>query len=157
MRIVREKIIYVVTCLFLGAHLSWAGEKEWLALTDKAIENYRVGNYNMAVAQARLALKEGEATYGADDLKIVGSIDDLATYLVAIGQKSEAEALYQRALAILEKRLPSGDSYLAIFMTYLASCYDKLGKPKEAERLRQRASAVRRERSRQHAADKTAY
>lgn len=154
MRIAREKFLWVALCVFLGTHLSWAGEKEWLGLTDKAIENYRIGNYNAAVAQARLALKEGEATYGADDLKIVGSIDDLATYLVAVGQTSEAEALYQRALSILEKRLPPGDSYLAIFMTYLAGCYDKLGKPEEAEKLRQRASAVRQERARQHSANK---
>jgi tetratricopeptide (TPR) repeat protein len=129
--------------LLLAAGCAWANEKEWLGLTDKAIGFYQKGKHEEAIAVARQALRVGEETFGPEDLKIVGSIDDLASYLQAVGNYTEAEALYRRALSILEKKLPPDDRYLAIFMDYLANFFDKIGKPDEAAVLKARAKAIR--------------
>jgi tetratricopeptide (TPR) repeat protein len=120
-----------------------AGEKEWLEVTDQAINYFQAGHRKEAIETARKALVMGEETFGPDSLKVVGSIDDLASYLKADGQVVEAEALYKRALSILEKRLPPDDRYLAIFMNYFANFYDNINKPKEAAALRARAGAIR--------------
>lgn len=129
----------------LSAPLSIAqpSEKEWQRLTSEALDHYYYGRNKEAVVVARQALKEAEALFGQDDLKVVGAVDDLATYLVATGNVDEAENLYQRAFTILQKKLPPDDRYLAIFMDYLALFYDKIGKNDYASQLRGRAKAIR--------------
>jgi tetratricopeptide (TPR) repeat protein len=136
-------IVMVFYAVFLAAGCARADEKEWLELTDKAIGFYQKGQHEEAIATARQALKVGEATFGPEDLKIVGSIDDLASYLQAVGKYDESEALYRRALAILEKKLPPNDRYLAIFMDYLANFFEKIGKTDEAAKLKARAKSIR--------------
>jgi tetratricopeptide (TPR) repeat protein len=133
----------IATIVLVAFSVVRAGEDEWMALTDKGYELYKVGKYDEAIDVAAQALKMGEDLYGPDDLKVVGSIDDLASYLSKAGRNDEAEPLYRRAFAILEKRLPPDDSYLAIFMDYLAIFFDKVGKRDEAETLRARAKAIR--------------
>jgi len=137
-------ITVMISMVFFAAAPAWpSDEKEWLALTDKAINYFQAGKKKEAIATARRALKMGEEIFGAEDLKVVGSIDDLASYLKADGKYVEAEALYKRALSILEKRLPPDDRYLAIFLNYLANFYDNIKKPGEAAAMRARANAIR--------------
>ena len=128
-----------------------ADEKEWISLTDKGEELYKTGHHEEAVAVARQALKAGEETFGAGHLNVVGSLDDLATYLRATGAIDEPDALYKRALAILEKNLPPDDSYYAIFLEYLSGVYEKLGKPDEAAKYMERAREARRKRAKREA------
>jgi tetratricopeptide (TPR) repeat protein len=135
--------IIAILAVFMAAIYSHAGEKEWQAVTDQAITYYQAGRPKEAIAAARKALKMGEEIFGPEDLKMVGSIDDLASYLKSEGRYVEAEALYKRALTILEKKLPPNDRYLAIFLNYLANFYDKIKKPDEATALRARAKAIR--------------
>ena len=125
------------------ASIAQPSEKEWQRLTDEALDHYYYGHNKEAVAVGREALKEAEALFGPDDLKVVGSADSLATYLVATGNIEEADGLYQRSLSILQKKLPADDRYLAIFMDYLALFYDKIGKNDYASQLRQRSEAIR--------------
>lgn len=136
-------VLLLVSFVFLAICSARAGEDEWMAITDKGYELYKIGKYDEAIAAARDALKMGEELFGADDLRVVGSIDDLASYLSKAGRDDEAEPLYRRALAILEKRLPPDDSYLAIFMDYFALFLDKVGKKEEADGLRARAKEIR--------------
>lgn len=131
------------TCLMA---VSMAGEKEWSDLSDEACTLYRSSRYEEAVEVARRALKEGEKTFGPNDLKIVGSVDDLATYLFAAGNTAEARKLYRRALKILQRNLPKDDPYLTIFMDYLAGVYEKMGDPYQAAKLRESARSARQER-----------
>ena len=137
------RIIMAALIVPMVVNYSWADEKEWQAVTDEAITYYQAGRHKEAIATARKALKMGEETFGPEDLKVVGSVDDLASYLAAEKQYAEAEALYKRALSILEKKLPPNDRYLAIFLNYLANFYDKIKKPDEATALRDRAKAIR--------------
>ena len=136
-------IITVMITLLAPVSVAQPSEKEWQRLTNEALDHYYYGRNKEAVSVAREALKEAEALFGPDDLKVVGAADDLATYLVSTGNIEEAEALYQRALAILQKKLPPDDRYLAIFMDYLALFYDKIGKNDYAAQLRQQAKAIR--------------
>jgi tetratricopeptide (TPR) repeat protein len=136
-------LILTAAFIFLAICSARAGEDEWMAITDKGYELYKVGKYDDAIAAAREALRMGEELFGPEDLKVVGSVDDLASYLSKAGRDDEAEPLYRRALAILEKNLPPDDSYLAIFMDYFALFLDKVGKKDEADGLRAKAKAIR--------------
>ena len=133
----------IIVFILSFSALSYADEKEWDELTDRAIELYRTGHHKEAVTVARRALKSAEELFGPDDLKVVGSLDDLATYLHATGNNSEAERLYRRALAILDEKLPPDDPYLEIFLNYLYGFYNKIGKPEEAAKLKERARSIR--------------
>jgi len=118
-------------------------EKEWQSLTDEALDYYYRGKNKEAVDTARKALDVGEKTFGPDDLKVVGSVDNLASYLAATGNTEEADRLYRRALSMLRKKLSSNDHYLAIFMDYIALFYDKTGNNGYAKELREQAEAIR--------------
>ena len=133
--------------IVVSAVFAFTTESEWQGLTDEALDHYYHGRNKEAVGTARKALRSAEELFDSDDLKMVGSIDDLATYLAATGNTEEADQLYQRALSILEKSLPSDDHYLAIFMDYLALFYDKNGKNEYANELRARAKAIRLKKS----------
>ena len=139
-------IVCISACMMFCAAAFCVDEKTWDDLTDQAIEQYRTGHHEEAVATARLALASGEELFGPEDLKIVGSLDDLATYLNAVGKADESDALYKRALHILEKKLPPDDPYLEIFLNYLAGFYKKAGRPDEAAKLEERARSIRRAR-----------
>lgn len=144
---ITRSIIFVIIVILVGFSFVRAGEDEWMALTDKGYGYYKSGKYKEAIEAARQALKMGEEIFGPDDLKVVGSIDDLASYLSASGNNTEAEELYMRALAILEKRLPPDDSYLAIFLDYIGVFYDKIGRADEAAKYKARAKKIRFEKN----------
>ena len=136
-------IITVMITLLAPVSVAQPSEKEWQRLTDEALDHYYYGRNEKAVVVARQALKEAEELFGPDDLKVVGAVDNLASYLAATGQTEEADRLYQRAFSMLEKKLPPDDHYLAIFMDYLALFYDKIDKKEYANQLRDRAKAIR--------------
>ena len=141
-----KKIVKILALAGVAAVIAvslFADQKGWERLTDEAIDNYQAGRHDEAIRIARLALAEGERTFGPEDLKIVGSLDNLATYLARIDKYDEADKLYRRALSILEAKLPSDDRYLAIFMDYLAVFYEKTGSVEYANELRARAKAIR--------------
>ncbi|MFC1813497.1 tetratricopeptide repeat protein [Thermodesulfobacteriota bacterium] len=60
----------------------------------------------------------------------------------AIGKYAEAEPLYKRSLAILEKAFGPDHPQVAIFLRNMAKCYMKTGKEKEAEKLEARAKNI---------------
>jgi len=137
------KILAAVIILSASACFAISTEEDWQRLTDEALDLYHYGNNKEAVNVAREALKAAEEIFGPDDLKVAGSVDNLATYLAAAGNIKEADRLYRRALSMLQKKLPPDDRYLAIFMDYLALFYDEIGKSGYAKELRERANAIR--------------
>jgi tetratricopeptide (TPR) repeat protein len=137
------KIAIIAVVISSSSCFAAPTEKDWRSTTNEALDHYYYGRKKEAVEVARKALKQAEELFGPDDLKTVGSVDDLATYLTATGSTKEADKLYQRALSILEKKLSPADRYLAIFMDYLALFYDKIGKNEYAKQLRGRAKAIR--------------
>lgn len=141
------KIAAVIIILSSSASFAMPTEKDWQRLTDEALDLYHYGNNKEAVSVAKEALKVAEEIFDPDDLKVAGSVDNLATYLADAGNTKEADKLYQRALSILRKKLPPDDRYLAIFMDYLAVFYDKIGKSEYAKELREEARAIRLKKS----------
>ncbi|MFH1189683.1 MAG: tetratricopeptide repeat protein [Candidatus Omnitrophota bacterium] len=135
----------MVSVLSCQAAPAVSTEEEWQSLTDEALDHYQYGNNKEAVIVAKDAVKMAEELFGPDDLRVAGSIDNLATYLAATGRTEEADRLYRRALAMLEKKLSPDDSYLAIFMDYLAVFYGKIGNDGYAKELREHAKKIRLE------------
>jgi tetratricopeptide (TPR) repeat protein len=134
-----------IVAIILSSSVSFADPtvEEWQDLTDEALKHYQYGNNKEAVAVAKEAVKIAEEIFGPDDLRVAGSMDNLATYLAATGRIEEADRLYRKVLSMLEKKLPSDDSYLAIFMDYLALFYEKIGDGKYANELRAHATKIR--------------
>ena len=69
-------------------------------------------------------------------------LNRIAIYLEEHAQYTQAELLYQRALAIYEKALPSDSSDTATILNNLANLYRSQGRNEEAEPLYQRALAI---------------
>lgn len=134
-----------IAAAVLSCSVSFAAptEKEWQNLTDEALDLYHYGNNKEAVAVAEEAVKVAEELFGPDDLRVAGSIDNLATYLSAAGNTKEADRLYRKILSMLQKKLPPDDGYLAIFMDYLAIFYDRIGNTGYAKELRASANKIR--------------
>jgi tetratricopeptide (TPR) repeat protein len=68
--------------------------------------------------------------------------NNLAGLYRAQGRYSEAEPLYQRALAIAEHRLGPDHPYVAAILNNLVGLYEAQGRHSEAEPLYQRILAI---------------
>ena len=64
----------------------------------------------------------------------------------ATGRYAQAEPLYQRAIAILDKSLPPDHPNLAVVRENYAAVLDRLGRGDEAAALRAQAAAIRQRR-----------
>jgi tetratricopeptide (TPR) repeat protein len=71
------------------------------------------------------------------------SLNNLALLYKAQGMYVEAEPLYKRSLAIMEKAFGPDHPNVATVCENMAECYKKVGKEKEAEELEARAREIR--------------
>ena len=71
---------------------------------------------------------------------------NLAELHRAAGRYGEAEPLYARALAILEKSLPPNHPHQVQFRESYAALLDQLGRTDEASELRVQAEVIRQQR-----------
>ncbi len=80
------------------------------------------------------ALSIREATLGKDDIMVAETLNSLAVCLLQENKEKEAEPLFRRSLAIVQK---GGDKEIikAVVLGY-GQCLDKLGKKAEAKNLR---------------------
>lgn len=152
-KIIRTGIACLLTMMLAGP--IHADEKEWVALQDKAMDSFQKKLYPEAIKAQRDALTIAETSFGPGDVKIAESIENLAVYTEASGDIAGAEALYKKALAILEARLRSDDHYLAISLDYLADFYQRIGRHDEEKALRERAKAIRFDTGTRHTDDGT--
>ena len=137
------KFFIIVLLLLALVSPAYPQERLWDDLQEQAITFYqRKQHYNAVATQAK-ALKVAIETFGPDDLKVAESMDNLAIYNQALGNYAESEKLYEKALSIMEKKLPLNDHYLAIFMDYVASFYKKIGKNDKARELHERVNKIR--------------
>jgi len=118
-------------------------EDVWTGLQDRAIDYYQAKEHEKAVETQQKALEVAEKTFGPEDLKVAESLDNLAIYSQATGDNKGAERYYRKAIAIMEKKLPPNDQYLAIFIDYVGSFLVKIGKKEEGAKLKERASRIR--------------
>ncbi len=83
---------------------------------------HQQGNYADAVNQFSVALQEAE-NFGPEHPDVAASLNNLAVLYRDQGKYTEAEPLYQRALAIWEKALGPEHPNVATSLNNLASLY----------------------------------
>ncbi len=118
-----------------------AQETRWDSIMADAVKAYQQADYAQAEKLLLAALKEAEK-FGNQDPRLAISLNNLAELYRAQGKYSEAEPLYQRALAIDEKALGPEHPDLATDLNNLAALYYAQGKHAQAEPLYGRALAI---------------
>jgi tetratricopeptide (TPR) repeat protein len=114
----------------------------WDSYIDEGSKAYSEQDFPEAEKQYVAALKEAEK-FGAEDSRLITSLDSLASLYEAQGKWVEAEPLYQRTLAIQENLLGLDHPDVADNLNNLAIVYKAQGKYSEAESLYKRALAIR--------------
>jgi tetratricopeptide (TPR) repeat protein len=102
----------------------------------------RAGDYRTAAARYELALREAES-FGANDLRLARTLNNLAEVYRAQGRFDAAEPLYGRALGIRENTLGPDDLDLGVSLNNVAALYQDQGRFTEAEPLYRRALGIR--------------
>ncbi len=113
----------------------------WKSYGKAGGKAYQKGNYPEAEKQFAAALKEAEG-FGPQDPRVAVSLTNLAALYYNQGKYTEAEPLYKRALAIVEKTLGPEHPRVATGLNNLAALYDAQGKYAEAEPLYKRALGI---------------
>lgn len=72
-----------------------------------ALEHMRAGRYAEAVPHARIAVALSQKSFGADATEAAVATHSLAFLLRRKGEIDEARALFEKAIAIYERRLPA--------------------------------------------------
>ena len=116
--------------------------KRPVAQSGKIIQLTRAGKYAEALplAQAMVAqLEKGPARHR----DLAGALNNLAQVYGDMGRDAEAEPLYKRALAIMEKAVGLNSADIAPELNNLAALYQRQLRYAEAEPLFKRALAIR--------------
>ena len=111
------------------------------AQSGKIIQLTRAGKYAGALALAQAMVAQLEK--GPPNRDLAGAINNLAQVYGDMGRDAEAEPLYKRALAIMEKSAGLDSADIAPELNNLAALYERQLRYAEAEPLFKRALAIR--------------
>src|SRR5262249_13599028 len=128
-------------CLILWSAPALAQSDSWVIRIWKGEAAYRQGNYPEAEKDFVAAVGIAEQ-FGADDPRLLRSLNDLGQLYGARGGYAQAAPLFKRALAIAEKALGPEHPDVAVILNNLAELYRAQGKYAEAEPLYKRALAT---------------
>ena len=117
----------VLVCLVLWPAFAEAQQEAWERHMRAAIEADQQGHYAKAITQMQAALRAAEA-FGSDDPRLATSLNNLAALYRLQGRYAEAEPLYKRSLAIVEKALGPEHPHLAIGLDNLGQLYYAQGR-----------------------------
>ena len=132
----------LMLCLALVAGVASSAFAEGLfAQSGKVIELVRAGKYNEALPLAQAMVADQEKRPPSRDL--AGALNNLAEVYSGMGRDDEAEQLYKRALAVMEKTGAIDSADMAPELTNLAAIYERQSRYAEAEPLFKRALALR--------------
>jgi tetratricopeptide (TPR) repeat protein len=114
--VARNWLIYLTLVgLTLGGGVAWtatniavAQPQDLNAIYGQFEQHYQAGHYAEAERLGKQALDLCEARFGRDRSNCAPTLNDLARVYLNQGKYSQAEGLFQRALAILEKALGAG-------------------------------------------------
>jgi CHAT domain-containing protein/Tfp pilus assembly protein PilF len=121
---------------------SFAQKSDTAALSARISELSRAGKYSEAIPLAQRQVADLEKS-GPVNRDLAGALNNLALLYGSQGQDGEAEPLYKRALAILEKTDGLDRVGIAPELNNLAALYERQGRYAEAEPLFKRALAIR--------------
>jgi tetratricopeptide (TPR) repeat protein len=143
----RSKMVAFVAILALttfGALATASAQPADIKAIDKAFQDhYARGNYPAAHTDAQELERLVKARFGADHPYYAVALNQLGRVAQAQGKYGEAEAFFERALAIREKALGANHSDVGQTLNNLANLYRAQGKYSEAEGLYKRALAIR--------------
>jgi CHAT domain-containing protein/Tfp pilus assembly protein PilF len=111
------------------------------AQSGKVIQLMRAGKYAEALPLAQAMVAQLEK--GPPNRDLAGAINNLAQVYGDLGRDAEAEPLYKRALAIMEKSGGLDSADIAPELNNLAALYQRQLRYAEAEPLFKRALAIR--------------
>jgi CHAT domain-containing protein/tetratricopeptide (TPR) repeat protein len=136
-----NRIVLACLALLVSACLGTPSSAQGLAAQSARIaELGRAGKYGEAIplAQAMLAKQEK----GPPTKDLAGAINNLAQLYGEVGRDAEAEPMFNRALAIMEKVVGLESVAIAIELNNLAALYQREQRYAEAEPLFKRALAL---------------
>ena len=114
---------------------------KWESYITAGQQAYQQADYAEAEKQFEAALKEAEA-FGPDDVRLAKSLNELGLVYKAQGRYADAEPLYERSLAILEKALGPEHLNVAASLNNLAGLYSTQGRYADAKPLYERSLAI---------------
>ena len=113
----------------------------WESNNSRGEEAYQKGHYVEAEKFFLAALEKAEE-FEPQDPRLYTSLNNLAELHRVQGKYAEAEPLYKRSLAILEKALGPEHPHVATSLNNLALLYNAQGKYAEAEPLYKRSLSI---------------
>jgi tetratricopeptide (TPR) repeat protein len=135
------RLVLGVCCLTAGsAPVAAQDVAAWQKGVEAAKVAYKQRDYARCDQLLQAALQEAQK-FGADDARVGVTLHNQANLAAARGQDAEAEPLYQRALAVLEKALGANHTQAALARLGLADFLTARGRYAEAEPHYQRALA----------------
>lgn len=130
-------IIAAALC-FAAADSSARESENPFQLQNKAEALGAAGKYSEAIPYARRALEIMEQRFGQNHPNVAALLNTLASLHQKQGKYKDAEPLFKRSIAILERTRPN-DPNNAILLNNLAHLYEDQGRFIDAEQLYKRA------------------
>ena len=113
----------------------------WQQIYDAGREAYERADYSRSQKMFAAAVKEAER-FPDPDLRLARSLNNLAAAYAAQEKYAEAEPLYRRALAILEKVRGPDHPDVATALSNYAALLQATNRGAEAAKLEARATAI---------------
>jgi len=135
-------MLVVILCLVLVLIQARIQETQWRKHLTAGAKAHREGRYSDAVNSFQAAAKDAEA-FGPQDPRLAISLNNLARLYHQQGKYNEAEPLYKRSLAIVEKALGPAHPHLATSLENYAMLLRKTNREVEAARMEVHAEAIR--------------
>jgi CHAT domain-containing protein/Tfp pilus assembly protein PilF len=109
--------------------------QHWLPLNSRAREAYQAGDFAQAATFAEWALALARLMFGDRALPTLTSLNNLATFYLALGRHGEAEPLFREALQGRREVLGSRNPDTLQSLNNLGRLYTALGRYGDAEPL----------------------
>ncbi len=137
----RNRLALTVCVALAGAWLSMPSSAQGLAAQSARINALGdAGKYAEAIPLAQAMLANLEKSPASRDY--AGALNNLAELYRGVGRDADAEPLYKRAIAIMEKAVGLNSVDIAPELNNLAALYQRQGRHAEAEPLFKRALAL---------------
>lgn len=117
-------------------------DEVWQRDVETTNQLFRQGRYAEAEAGLRALVPVAER-FGAKDLRLATTLNNLAAACDSLGKVAEAEGFYKRALEIREQALGPGDPAVAKSLNNLAAFYQYDSQAGAVEPLLKRALEIR--------------
>ena len=140
-----RKLLLVVVAMPVAVFWGFWASAEltlWLKYQHAADEACARGEYNRAEHLYKAAERESAITLPADNFRLASTLDGLGTVYMAQGRLDEADAVFQRALAMKKKVLGPHTREIPETVLHIADLRYAQGRYDEVERLYRHALLI---------------